>query len=162
MNKTKNMVTLMMLSALAIVINLFESAFIPPIQFGIRFGLANIVALITIKLYGSKEMIIVNSLRVTIGNLLKGMIFGSPFWISFSGVTLSTIAIIVCDRLKTSILFTSIVSAIFHSLGQVIMVMFFYNQAGVVSLFPVLALTSIGTGILTGFVTKGVLKRIVI
>ena len=74
MSKTKKMVTLMMFSALAIIINLFESAFIPPIQFGIRFGLANIMALITIKMFGIKEMLVVNTLRVTIGNLLKGVI----------------------------------------------------------------------------------------
>lgn len=160
MNKTKKMVTLMMFSALAIIINLFESAFIPPIQFGIRFGLANIMALITIKMFGIKEMLVVNTLRVTIGNLLKGVIFGSPFWISFSGVVFSSIAIIVFHKLKTSLLFTSIMSAIFHSFGQVVMVMILYNQVNIIALLPILVISSVATGVLTGLIARESLKRI--
>lgn len=160
MSKTKKMVTLMMFSALAIIINLFESAFIPPIQFGIRFGLANIMALITIKMFGIKEMLVVNTLRVTIGNLLKGVIFGSPFWISFSGVVFSSIAIIVFHKLKTSLLFTSIMSAIFHSFGQVVMVMILYNQVNIIALLPILVISSVATGVLTGLIARESLKRI--
>ena len=160
MSKTKKMVTLMMFSALAIIINLFESAFIPPIQFGIRFGLANIMALITIKMFGIKEMLVVNTLRVTIGNLLKGLIFGSPFWISFSGVAFSSIAIIVFHKLKTSLLFTSIMSAIFHSFGQVVMVMILYNQVNIIALLPILVISSVATGVLTGLIARESLKRI--
>ena len=85
MNKTRRLTYVTMLSALSIVINLFESMFIPPIQFGIRFGLANIIALITIELFGVKEVLIVNTMRIVIGSLLRGVIFGSPFWISFGG-----------------------------------------------------------------------------
>ena len=55
MNKTKKISYVAILSALAIVINLFESMFIPPIQFGIRFGLANIISLVTIHLFSYKE-----------------------------------------------------------------------------------------------------------
>ncbi len=160
MSKTKKMVTLMMFSALAIIINLFESAFIPPIQFGIRFGLANIMALITIKMFGIKEMLVVNTLRVTIGNLLKGVIFGSPFWISFSGVAFSSIAIIVFHKLKTSLLFTSIMSAIFHSFGQVVMVIILYNQVNIIALLPILVISSVATGVLTGLIARESLKRI--
>ena len=160
MSKTKKMVTLMMFSALAIIINLFESAFIPPIQFGIRFGLANIMALITIKMFGIKEMLVVNTLRATIGNLLKGVIFGSPFWISFSGVAFSSIAIIVFHKLKTSLLFTSIMSAIFHSFGQVVMVMILYNQVNIIALLPILVISSVATGVLTGLIARESLKRI--
>ena len=160
MNKTRHLTYITMLAALAIVINLFESAFIPPIQFGIRFGLANIIALITIKMFTVKDMVVVNAMRVTIGNLLKGMIFGSPFWISFFGVVFSSLAIIVCHKMKSSMIFTSIMSAIFHSFGQVVMVMFFYNQANIIALLPVLVISSIGTGVLTGLVAAQVLKRI--
>ncbi len=160
MNKTKKISYVAILSALAIVINLFESAFIPPIQFGIRFGLANIIALITIELFGYKELIFVNGMRVTIGSLLRGMIFGTQFWISFMGVVLSTIVIMICHRFKTSLLFMSVMSAIAHTLGQVLMVMVLYSQVMIASLFPLLAISSVATGILTGFVAKECLRRV--
>jgi len=160
MNKTRRFTTLTMLSALAIVINLIESYFIPPLQFGIRFGLANIIALIALSIFGIKEMFIVNAMRVIIGNLLKGLIFGSPFWISFGGVLLSSLLLAICHKLKCSFLFTSIMSAIAHSLGQVLVVMFFYRQANIIALLPILAISSIGTGILTGIIAQACLKRI--
>lgn len=148
-----------MLSALAIVINLIESYFIPPIQFGIRFGLANIIALVTIKTLGIKEMVIVNVMRVTIGSLLRGVIFGTTFFISFGGVLLSTVVIIAMERLKTSLWFMSMMSAIAHSLGQVIVVIMIYGQKGVFALFPILAISSIATGFLTGFIARECVKR---
>ena len=160
MNKTKKISYVAILSALAIVINLFESMFIPPIQFGIRFGLANIISLVTIHLFSYKELIFVNVMRVSIGSLLRGMIFGSQFWISFMGVFFSTLVIMVCHRLKTSLIFMSIMSAIFHSLGQVVVVMMLYSQAMIASIFPILAISSIATGILTGFVAKECLRRV--
>ena len=160
MNKTKKISYVAILSALAIVINLFESMFIPPIQFGIRFGLANIISLVTIHLFSYKELIFVNVMWVSIGSLLRGMIFGSQFWISFMGVLFSTLVIMVCHRLKTSLIFMSIMSAIFHSLGQVVVVMMLYSQAMIASIFPILAISSIATGILTGFVAKECLRRV--
>ena len=160
LTKTQRLSYVTMLAALAIVINLFESMFIPPIQFGIRFGLANIIALVTIQLFGVKELFIVNTMRVTIGSLLRGYIFGSPFWISFGGVVVSTIMIIICHKAKTSELFMSILSAIGHSFGQVLVVMCLYDQSGIIALLPVLVISSVLTGILTGYVAKECVKRV--
>ena len=158
-SKVRRLTYVTMLSALAIVINLVESYFIPPIQFGIRFGLANIIALIAIEILGTKEMIIVNAMRVTIGSLLRGVIFGTTFFISFGGVLLSTIIIVIMHKIKASLWFTSMMSAIFHSLGQVLVVMFIYRQEAVIAILPLLAVSSIATGILTGFIANECVKR---
>lgn len=160
LTKTQRLSYITMLAALAIVINLFESYFIPPIQFGIRFGLANIIALIAILLFGVRELLFVNILRVTLGSLLRGYIFGSSFWISFGGVLLSTIVIIISAKFKTSTLFMSILSAIAHSFGQVLVVMLLYKQSGIISLLPLLTISSVLTGILTGTVAKECVKRV--
>ena len=148
------------MSALAIVINIIENLFIPPFSFGIRFGLANIISLVTLKKTGIKDMLIVVLLRLTLGNLIKGTIFGIPFWISSLGVVLSTIIIIILDKLNASILFTSMMSSIFHTLGQVLVVCFVYSNVNIIVLLPVLIVSSLATGVLTGVITKEVLKRI--
>ena len=104
---------------MAITLNLIETATIPP-MFGVfRIGLANIIALVTIQVLGVKEMIIVNVMRVMIGNLMSGRIFGSSFWISFGGVLLSSIVLCIMHKLKASLMFTSVMSSIAHSIGQV-------------------------------------------
>lgn len=158
--KTKYFVYLTLLSAMAITLNIMESILIGPIFMSLRIGLANIIALITLFMLGPKDMIIVNIMRVFIGNLLRGLIFGSTFWISLAGVTLSSIILLICYRLRSSIVFTSILSSIGHSVGQVLMVMFIYNQAGMAITLPYLLIFSIPTGILTGFVAKAALSRV--
>ena len=160
MSKTKRNAYIAVLCALAIVINLIENMFIPPLSFGIRFGLANIISLVTIKLFGLKDMLIVVLLRLTLGNLLKGTIFGTPFWISSLGIILSSIIVIILDKLKASIFFTSMMSSIFHTLGQLIVVCLLYEQINIMYLLPILLVSSLATGFLTGLITKEVLKRI--
>ncbi len=159
--KVKRFVYLALLSAMAITLSLVESIYIGPFMFGVlRIGLANIVALLTIKLLGVKEMIIVNAMRVVISSLMRGTIFGTTFWISMGGVALSSIALILLDKMDSSLMFTSVISAICHSCGQVVIVCLFYMQAGIAVLLPYLLLGSITMGMLTGFVAKMVLARI--
>lgn len=158
-NKTRRLVYLTLLSAMAITINILESTYIPALPYGIRFGLANIIALITVELFGVKEMLIVNMMRVVIGNLLRGLIFGSTFWISLSGVLLSSLVLILSKKLlKLPILSMSMLSALGHSTGQVMMVMFMYNQSGMMLVIPYLLISAIPTGLLTGFTAQGALR----
>ena len=159
-NKTKHFVYLTILSAMAIALNVFESIYIGSIFMNLRIGLANIIALITIYFLGPKDMIIVNVMRVVIGNLLRGLIFGSTFWISLGGVVLSSIVLLVLHATKSSMMFTSILSAIAHSLGQVIVVALFYRQPAIMAILPYMLLGSIPTGIFTGYLAKVLLERI--
>ncbi len=160
MNRNKRMALLALLGALAVVINIVENLFIPPLSFGIRFGLANIISLVTLKLFGIRELLYIVLLRLTIGNLVKGSLFAASFWISTSGIILSSAVIIILDKLKSSVLFTSMISAISHSLGQMIAVVILYNQINVAMLLPMLIITSLATGVLTGLITNVTLKRI--
>lgn len=157
MRDTKKFVVVTMLSAMAITLNIIESIFIGNIAFGIRVGLANIIAIITIYVFGIKEMLIVNIMRVVIGNLLRGLIFGTTFWIALSGILLSSLFLIITYKLKSTILFSSIISSIMHSMGQVLCVLFIYNQVAMLAIVPYLLLGSIPMGIITGIVAdKGI------
>lgn len=160
MNNTKRYSQLAIFSALAIVINIIENLFIPPFYFGIRFGLANIISLITLKEMSTKDMGIVVLLRLTLGNLIKGTIFGTPFWISSLGIIFSSVIIIILDKLNASIIFTSMMSSIFHTFGQLLVVCFIYNEVNLMMMLPVLIISSLATGVLTGYITKEILRRI--
>ena len=160
-SKTKHFVYITLLSAMAIAINLLERMLTVSMPFGMRLGLANIIAMITIDILGVKEMIIVNLMRVLIGNLLGGTIFGSTFWISAGGVLLSSIVLVIVKKgFNMSIISTSMLCAIAHSVGQVVIVMFLYKTAAMMTVVPLLLITSIPTGIFTGLVTSQALKRI--
>ena len=158
--KTRHFIYLALLSAMAIVLSIAESVYIGPVFYMVRLGLANIIALITIKIMGVREMIVVNVMRVVISTLMRGMIFSSTFWISLGGVILSSIALILMVKLKSSLMFTSIICSIMHSVGQVIVVCLFYMQSGVAVILPYLLLGSIPMGVLTGLTAQLVLSRI--
>lgn len=159
-DKTRHFIYLALLSAMAIVLSIIESVYIGPVFYMVRLGLANIIALITIRLMGAREMLIVNALRVFVSSLLRGMIFSSTFWISLGGTALSSLALILMDRQKASLMFSSIICSIMHTLGQVIVVSLFYMQAGMTAVLPYLLLGSIPMGILTGSIAQLVLNRI--
>lgn len=159
-NKTRHFVYLTLLAAMAITLNVIESTYIGAFSYGIRIGLANIIALIAVRLLGVKEMIIVNVMRVVIGNLLRGLIFGSTFWISLGGVALSTLVLILMEVLHSSLMFSSVMSSVAHSVGQVLVVMAFYQQPWIATYLPYLLAGSVPTGLLIGFTAKQVLSRI--
>lgn len=159
-DQTRHFTYLALLSAMAIALNLFETMMIPPLFGVFRIGLANIIALVTLKILGVKDMVIVNLMRVIIGNLLSGRIFGSTFWISCGGVFISTVILILMDKMKSSMMFSSVCSSIGHSTGQVLVVMAFYMQPLIATILPYFLALSIPTGLLTGFVAKVTSDRI--
>ena len=160
MNKTKKLTYVTMLTALAIVINVAENAFLPELPLGIRFGLANIIALIAINLFTYKEMKTVNIMRVVLANLISGTIFGTKFFIAIGGIILSSIALIILKKLKCTIIFSSIISALAHMIGQILVVSFIYGTLNMFLAFPLYIVSAIGTGILTGIIANEVLKRV--
>ena len=133
MNKTKKLTYVTMLTALAIVINVAENAFLPSLPLGIRFGLAN---------------------------LLTGTIFGTKFFIAIGGVILSSVSLIITKKLKCTILFSSIISALCHMAGQMLVVSFIYGTLMMFTAFPLYIISAVGTGILTGIIASEVLKRV--
>lgn len=157
--KNRNYIYVAVLASLAVVINIIENLFIPPVGFGIRFGLANIISLVSLKLFSIKEMLMVIFVRLTVGNLLKGTIFGVSFWIPASGLFLSSVAIIVMDKLDCSIRFTSMMSAIFHSIGQLLAVVYLYRQVRIAALLPMLIIVSLVAGTITGYISELVIRR---
>ena len=160
MNRNRHFTYLALLSAMAIALNLLETALIPPIMGVFRIGLANIIALLALMILGPKDMIAVNLMRVIIGNLISGRFLGSTFWISLGGVVLSTIVLLIMYYLKSSIIFTSVMSAIAHSTGQVLVVMAFYKQPWMATFLPYFLLFSIPTGFITGYLAKIAVERV--
>ena len=98
MSKTKRLIYLALLTSMAIALQVFESMIAVPLPYGAKLGLANIIALVTMELFDVKELILVNSMRVLLGSLLRGTFLTSTFWISSGGVLLSSLAIIFMKK----------------------------------------------------------------
>jgi len=158
--RTKRLTILSMLVTMSILLQIIEPVFPLPVP-GVKLGLANIMGLITLYMFSYKEMIGVNILRVVLASMLRGIIFQTAFWLSLSGVLLSTFAVIILRKITPmSIIGLSVASSVFHCLGQIIGVMFIYQTVYMVSYLPVMWIMSIPAGLLTGTISIQVLKRI--
>lgn len=158
--KVKNMMIITMLMAMSIVFHLIEPVLPIPVP-GVKLGLANILGLIALKLFGVKTMFAVNLSRVLIASLLRGILFGTGFWVSLSGVLLSSTFVMLLYRTnKFSVLGLSIAAAAFHNVGQVLMIMFIYSSIFMIYWMPPLIWLSILTGFLTGILAIGALQRL--
>ncbi|WP_050638092.1 Gx transporter family protein [Candidatus Stoquefichus sp. SB1] len=159
--KTKKMVYLALLSAIAIVLHMIEGSIPLPLPPGVKLGLANIISMVVIEMYGAKEMFIVNFFRVMIGSLLSGTFLWNPFYMSCGGVLLSSIVLALIKRWTTlPIVSCSIIAAVFHNIGQIIVISLIISSMAVAPYIFVMLASSIPTGIFVGFVAIEILKRL--
>ncbi len=159
--KTRKIVYLALLSALAIVLHTVDHYLSAPLPFGVKLGIANIIALLVIDIYGTKEMFVVNFFRVIVSGLLTGSLMSYPFLMSCGGVLLSSLALALLKKLtQLPMISVSIIAAVFHNIGQIIVISLIISSAAVMPYIFVMLAASIPTGILTGMAAIEILKRI--
>ena len=157
---TRRLTLITMLLAMSILMHMIEPSLPIPIP-GVKLGLANILGLITMFLFGIKSMIMLNLMRVIIASLLRGIIFGTGFWLSMGGVILSTfITIVLYKKSKLSPVGLSVASSAFHGLGQILVLMFINDTVMMIYWLPLLWFSSVPTGLVTGTLSAQVLKRL--
>lgn len=158
--KTRRLAILSMLVTMSIILQLVEPGLPLPVP-GVKLGLANIMGLITLFMFSSKEMYVVNIMRVVLAFLLRGNIFQTAFWLSLIGILLSTTMVVILKKTTPmSMIGLSVASSVFHGLGQVIAVSYIYQSIFMISYLPIMWVLSIPAGILTGIMSVQVLKRI--
>ncbi len=151
--RTKKMVLLANFLAIAIVLNIVESMIsVIPVP-GAKIGLANIVTLIIIYIYGYKEASVVAILRVLLVALLSGRGIGPTFWLGISGTILSLIVMIIMHKINFfGIVGVSTLGSFSHSIGQIIAAMFVLSSGIVIGYLPIMLFISIPAGAFTGVI----------
>ena len=111
----KKLIRLSSLIALAIVLSILES-FVPIFNIpGIKLGLANIVIITTLYIYGFKESLFVSLIRILFVSILRNGLFSLYF--SLVGALFSIVAMFLFKKTKLSIIGVSIIGSIFHIIG---------------------------------------------
>ena len=126
----KKISRLSMLLALSVALNIIET-FVPlfnGIIPGLKLGLANIVILISLYIYGFNDTLLLSILRVFIVGILRTGLFSMSFFFSLSGAILSICMMFVAKKIsKLSIIGISIVGSLSHTIGQILIAVIFYN-----------------------------------
>lgn len=165
MLKTKKLILLSILISQALVLNLIERAIPAPIPVpGVKLGLANVISLFTIIVFGLKETILVVILRTLLGSFFAGGI--SSFFYSLAGGLLSTIIMsymYINWKSLFSIPTISVAGAIFHNIGQIIVASIVLSNIYLFYYLPILLISGVITGVIIGFTVQfsiSPLKRI--
>lgn len=148
------------LSSLALIIGYLERIIpFPAIAPGMKPGFANIVILIAIYTVPKKDAFIILVLKV----LLTGILFSGPsgFLYSAAGALLSFAVMLA---FKSSDIFgivgISVLGGVFHNFGQIITAVLILNTPKLLYYFPVLIISGIATGIITGMIAGYTLKHL--
>ena len=159
--KTKHIALYGLFLAIAVVANYIEHLIPLPFIFpGVKLGLANAVGLIVLYYLGRKSYAFFGILRVLLSAVLFTG-FGSTFMIALGGTIVATIfSILVCSVTKASIYGISATGAVFHGLGQVLVVSILYGTIQMMWYMLILVVSGAITGVLMAIVTSLLISKL--
>ncbi len=154
------------LAALAITIHLAESVLPSPLP-GIKPGLANVITIAVLCLYGWRSAAWVSLLRVLVGSLLLGTFLSPTFILSLAGA-LASLGILGLASLLARVpalaigpLGYSLLAAMPHVAGQFYTAYWlFIPHAALFTLLPVLMTMAVLLGLLNGIISRSMLQHV--
>jgi len=169
-NRLKYLTYLALLITFAVVIHTVEAALPLPMPVpGVRIGLANIITLLTLILFGLRSGLLVAVIRSVLGSIFVGGLFGFGFWLSITAGIMSCLAmalvLVFQKKGLVSLISVSVIGAAVHNLTQLTMASIIIASFDLLrGYFPFLLLLSVPTGIFTGlaaYYLEGVTERMI-
>ncbi len=156
MKQTVKITNIAMLLSFAVVIHFVEFLIPIPIPIpGAKIGLANIITLLTLLIFGFRSGLIVAVGKSLLGSFFTGSFLGFGFWLSITAATVSCIAMALFIPLSRrgyiTVISVSIIGAVMHNLTQLTMgSIIMQNIILLRGYLPLLILVAIPTGFFTG------------
>ncbi len=157
---TKRLTTCALLTAVALTIFVAEAQIPPPVPVpGMKLGLANIVTVYAIFALGPAEALMILLCRVFLGSLFAGL---STFPYSLAGGVLCYLSMFLLRKALTEkqLWVCGAIGAIFHNVGQMAAAILIARTPQLIYYLPVLLLTGIPAGALTGLAAQLLLARL--
>lgn len=159
--KVRDLVKYAIFLALAVIASYIEHLIPLPFLFpGAKFGLANSLGLLILYIYGKEKYVVFGLLRVLTSALLFSG-FGTTFMISLGGnILASLVTILLLYNKKVSVFGISINGAIFHGIGQIIVVSIIYQTIQMFNYAIILTISGTISGILMALIVKTIINKI--
>ena len=159
---TQRMTRLALLAAVAVVLGYIEGILTPfmGLQPGIKLGLANTVLLYSIYLLGPGYSVILMLLKVVLTGFMSGNL-ASAFLYSMGGGTLSLVMMLLVKKLGgsgVSIVGVSVVGAVFHNVGQLLVAALILRTPGLMFYIFPLMIAAVITGVITGIAGRQIVR----
>lgn len=163
LTRARRQVFLALFIALAVSLHILESLLPSPVPW-LRLGLANIMTLSALYLYGGRAAWTVSLARVGIGALLLGRLFSPGFWLALTGTIVATSVMIIVHRLcgrYLSPVGVSAIGAAGHALGQVLAArLLIIQHEAIWQIAPLFLFFTVFSGVLTGWLATILLQRL--
>lgn len=154
--KTKKMVFLGLMVGYSLILYILETYIPNPfIVFfpGAKLGLTNIIALVSLLIFGFKETFIIVTVRVILSSIFAGPM--SYLLFSIGGAYLSLIVMFLVNKIKGfSVIGVSIAGAIAHNMGQLLVASILVENFLMITYLPFMLATSLVTGLFVGIVSQ--------
>jgi heptaprenyl diphosphate synthase len=159
--KTKTLARFALLTALSLVLGYVESLIpIVPTVPGIKLGLGNTVLLYAVYMGTTLEASLLMLCKVFLSSMLFGGGFSAMLY-SLAGGVLSLAVMLLLVRLpKVGVIGVSACGAVSHNIGQIAMASVLLGVGSVWAYFPVLVLSGLVMGPLTGSVALAVFRSL--
>ena len=159
---TKKLTTMAMLFALAIVLSFVESLIAPMFALppGVKLGLGNIVVMYCMMFMGYGAAFEIAALKGLFSFLTRGFTAGV---LSFTGGVFSITIMYLLQKLfkdKVNYHTLSVFGALFHNIGQLTAFSVMFTNAAPLAYLPVLTVSAVVMGIVTGSTLKVVLPAL--
>lgn len=159
--KVSKLTMLALLTAMALSLFVIEMQIALPVALpGVKLGLANIVTVYAVYYFNKKEVFLLVITKVVLGSIFSGQLLG--FIYSLAGSMFCLVAmwgiknLITLDHLWLS----SVVGALFHNFGQIIVAVIVMESLGMLVYLPFLIIAGTLAGLVTGFCAQVIVKRI--
>ncbi|MDO5573341.1 MAG: Gx transporter family protein [bacterium] len=147
-------------ASLAILCGYIETLI--PFPFGIpgmKLGLANIMTVTILYLFGTKEAAAVSAVRILVVSMLFGSLYSMLY--SLAGAVLSLIMMLLMKKVKRfSITGVSISGGIAHNIGQIFVAVLVVSEIRLTSYIPFLIISGAVTGLLNGIISGILVQRL--
>lgn len=154
MHSTRHLILLSLFVAIASALHMAEALIPVPVPVpGIKLGLANIVSLAAVVMFGWQSALLVTLIRIVIAALFGGTFLGVTFMLSLSGATISTLAMAAFHKKwcpPFSLIGVSIIGAVTHNIVQIVTAALLVSSMNLLWYLPYLVLFAIPMGLITG------------
>jgi heptaprenyl diphosphate synthase len=153
MPSTKKLIHLALLVSVGLVLYIFEVHIPQPLPWA-RIGLANLVTLVALVLWGFREAVTVAMVRILLASLLTGTLMSPVFPFALAG-GLTSLAVMGLAwrylRPTLSVVGVSVLGSLGHNLAQLYLAYQLYIRRGeVLYLIPLLLVSTVVTGVFIG------------
>lgn len=125
---------------------------------GIKLGLANIMSIVVLYAYGLRETLLISILRIIIINVLFGTIVS--FLYAFTGGILSLFVMFLLKKITNcSKKFISIMGAISHNIGQILIAIMITETKEIIYYLPVLIIAGLISGLIIGIIGDKIYEK---